>query len=131
MEDMNPEVAEEYQHYVNLYKGFIRPIMPASRIFHHAPVNAQDGVEEPWFAMEFDAADRSKGWATVVKLYPGPTEFVLHPKGLDPGRNYKVTFDSLRSSATISGLQLMTQGLPIRLESSLDSELLLFETITK
>ncbi len=129
LKDMNPEIVEEYRHYVDLYKNFIRPIMPTSRIYHHAPVNAHDGVEQPWFAMEFDSPDRSKGWATLVKLYPGPSEYLFHAKGLDPGKSYKVTFDSLRSSAVISGVQLMTQGLPIHLESTLDSELLLFEAV--
>lgn len=128
MKDINPEIVEKYHHYANLYKTFIRPIMPTCKIFHHAPINANDGVESnPWFAMEFDAPDRSKGWATIVKLYPGANDYQFRARGLDPGKNYKVTFDSLGSTATISGLQLMNEGLPIRLESVLDSELLLFE----
>ncbi|MGH9502386.1 MAG: alpha-galactosidase [Terriglobales bacterium] len=130
LKDMNPEVAEEYHHYVGLYKNFIRPIMPTSRIYHHAPVNDQEGVQNPWFAMEFDSPDRTKGWATLVKLYPGANEYLFRPRGLDPGKSYKVTFDSLRSSAVISGVQLMSQGLPVHLESTLDSELLLFEAVT-
>ena len=129
MGDLNPEIAEKYRYYANLYKAFVRPIMPTCRIFHHTPVNSSEGVENnPWFAMEFDAPDRSKGWATFVKLYPGPSDYQFIPRGLDPAKTYKVTFDHLKTSITISGLQLINHGVNIRLESVGDSELLLFET---
>ncbi len=131
MKDMNPVIADEYRYYANLYKNFIRPIMPTCKVFHHAPVNADDGVEQiPWFAMEFDS-DRSKGWATFVKLYPGKDNYQFVPKGLDPSKTYKVTFDRLKALVTLSGLDLMRKGLPIRLESTEDSELLLFEAVTQ
>jgi alpha-galactosidase len=131
MKDMNPEIVEMYRHYVNLYKNFIRPIMPTCVVFHHAPVNASDGVDKnPWFAMEFDSPDRSKGWATLVKLYPGTNDYEFIPRGLDPGKSYKVTFDRLKTSVNISGLDLIRKGLPVHLESVEDSELLLFEATT-
>jgi hypothetical protein len=79
--------------------------------------------------MEFDSPDRRRGWATLVKLYDGPDWYVFKPRGLDPGRSYKVTIDSLRTETVVSGLALSTQGLPVRLESPEDSELLLFEEV--
>ena len=42
-------------------------------------------------------------------------------------RTYRVTYDSLGESVTMRGLELARDGLPIRLEASLDSELILFE----
>lgn len=128
LKDMSPEIVDKYRHYVDLYKNFIRPLLPTCRIYHHAPVNAHEGVDQnPWFAMEFDSPDRMKGWATLVKLYNGPDWYVFRARGLDPGKNYKVTFDSLRTQRVISGLELATNGLPVRLESPEDSELLLFD----
>lgn len=130
--DVQPAILAKYQHYADLYKNFIWPLLPTCRVYHHAPVNARDGVDQnPWFAMEFDSPDRSKGWATIVKLYDGPDTYIFKPRGLDPGRTYHVTFDSLGTEITISGLQLITEGLPIRLESREQSELLLFETVEK
>ena len=130
LKDMSPETVEKYRHYVDLYKNFVRPLLPTCTIYHHAPVNAHDGVDEnPWFAMEFDSPDRAKGWATVVKLYSGPDWYVFKPRGLDPGRSYKVTIDSLRTQTVLSGLELASQGLPLRIESVESSELLLFEAV--
>jgi hypothetical protein len=57
----------------------------------------------------------------------GSDTYVLRPRGLDPGKSYRVTFDSMGTTATVDGLSLMRDGLPIRLESNLSSELLLFE----
>ncbi|MBI3118643.1 MAG: GH36 C-terminal domain-containing protein, partial [Candidatus Hydrogenedentes bacterium] len=53
--------------------------------------------------------------------------FLLRPRGLDSARNYRVTFDSTATSASMSGTELMMQGLPIRLENAAQSELLLFD----
>lgn len=47
-----------------------------------------------------------------------------------PRKDSKVIFDSLGMHATVNGLDLMTQGLPVRLEAVEDFELLLFDAIT-
>lgn len=130
LKDVNPAILDEYHYYSDLYKNFIRPLLPTCRIYHHAPVNAHDGVDEsPWFAMEFDSPDRLKGWATLVKLYKGPDSYLFQPKGLDPGKSYNVTFDSLHSKTVVSGLELMNRGLAINLEVPGSSELLLFDAV--
>ena len=117
LKDLNPTIVNEYQHYTELYKNLIRPLLPASRVYHHAPVNAHDGVDEnPWFAMEFDSQDQLKGWATFVKLYKGPDNYLFRPRGLNPAKSYSVTFDSLRSTTIMSGLDLMNRGLEVHLE---------------
>ena len=54
--------SELRQYYAKLYKEFIRPIWPTSRVYHHAPINLRGDVESsPWFAMEFAARDRTRG----------------------------------------------------------------------
>ena len=52
--------------------------------------------------------------------------YTFHPRGLDPGKTYRVTFDSLASSAAVTGLSLIREGVPVRLENVGSSELLLF-----
>jgi len=46
---------------------------------------------------------------------------------LNQRKTYRVTFDSLNATVSIDGLRLTTEGLPIRLETVLASELLLLE----
>ena len=130
LKDISPERLERYRYYANLYKKFIRPAFPTCKMYHHAPVTATGGVtSSPWFAMEFASPGGSKGWATFVRLRPGePDVYLLRPRGLDPAKTYRVTFDSTGTTANIDGLRLVQQGIPIRLESTLSSELILFES---
>jgi len=151
--ELSPQRLARFRHYDRIYKHFIRPLLPTCRVYHHAPVNWRDGVESgPWFAMEYAAPDRSRGWALVVRLRQGvgdayiyryPNEvsgdgcggagrydedmFKFTPRGLDPGRTYSVVFDALDSRVQMSGLCLQQEGLQIRLENVGMSELLLFE----
>ncbi|MFN8007211.1 MAG: alpha-galactosidase [Terriglobia bacterium] len=130
LQDMSPERLNRYRYYADLYKKFIRPLFPSCKMYHHAPVTATGGVtSSPWFVMEFAAPDRSKGWATLVRLRPGdPAEFVFKPRGLDPSKTYRVTLDSYGKASNVEGLRLIEQGIPVRLESTLSSELILFES---
>lgn len=131
VDEMNPHRAEAFRRYVDLYKGFIRPILPTSRVYHHAPISVDGGVESGgWFAMEMAAPDRSRGWATLMRTRIGggcTSEFILRPRGLDPGRTYRVTFDSMGCRGTVPGIQLMRDGLTFRLETLASSEVVLFE----
>jgi alpha-galactosidase len=129
IEELSPERRDRYAHYVNLYKTFIRPILPVCRMYHHSPVSSKGGVTSSgWFAMEYAAPDRKKGWATIVRI--GTTDsdtYVLRPRGLDRGRTYRVTFDSTGETVTRDGLDWVREGIPVRLESVMSSDLLLFE----
>ncbi|MCK5860963.1 MAG: alpha-galactosidase, partial [Candidatus Hydrogenedentes bacterium] len=129
LDSISPHRLERYRHYVALYKEFIRPILPTSRVYHHAPISARGGVESNgFFAMEFFAPDRSRGWATLVRIGPSDTDvYVFKPRGLDRGKTYKVTFDGTSETVFVDGLSLVRDGLPIRLEILASSELLLFE----
>ncbi len=49
-------------------------------------------------------------------------------RGLRAGRRYRVTFDNSGDVVEVSGLELQRDGLEIRLESPVTSELLLIET---
>ncbi len=129
VEELSPYRRDRYAHYVSIYKQLIRPILPTCRMYHHAPVTSRGGVtSNGWFAMEYTAPDRSKGWATIVRI--GPTDsdtYIFKPRGLDRGKTYRVTFDSTGETVSQDGMELIRDGLPIRLESVMSSELLLFE----
>jgi hypothetical protein len=98
-------------------------------MFHHAPVSSRGGVDSSgWFVVECIAIDRNKGWATIVRIGDSDSDtYVFQPRGLDIGKTYRVRFDSLDSEIEVSGLAMIREGLPVRLENMAASELLLFE----
>jgi alpha-galactosidase len=130
LKDLTPQRLERYRHYASLYKEFIRPLWPTCKMYHHAPVNMhQDFDADSWFVAEFASPDRTKGWATIVRLAETDSDlYVFRPRGLDPARTYRVTVDSVGTTARIDGIRLIEEGLPVRLETALSSELLLFQT---
>jgi hypothetical protein len=78
--------------------------------------------------MEFAAPDKQKAWAVIIRL--GKTEFgsyVLKPKGLDPQKKYRVTFDNTGKVESLEGSSLMENGLTTQLDADQESELLLFK----
>ena len=129
VEAMKPEFRDKCLHYANLYKSFIRPMLPTCKVWHHAPVNSTGGVESgDWFAMEFTSPNKTKGWATIIRLSDkAGNEYLLKPKGLDAKRQYRVTFDNTGKTETISGSQLTRDGINVQIPKEPCSELLLFE----
>ena len=67
-------------------------------------------------------ADRIEADSSAANL-------MLRLRGLDVGKQYRVTFDSSGQSCVVAGYALMKQGITVRLESALTSELLLFEAV--
>jgi hypothetical protein len=131
VEDLRPATQEKYLHYSRIYKSFIRPMLPTCKVYHHAPVNATGGVESSgWLAMEFTAPDRTKGWATVIRLAGAPTEgYLLKLKGIDEHAPYRVAFDNMGKTEDLAGYQLKREGLMICLPNNRGSELILLKQI--
>ena len=122
------ERRNDFLRYAKLYREFIRPLLPTSKLYHHAPVSAHGGVTSSgWFAVEFASPDRSNAWATFARIGTCESDtYYFVPKGLHRGKTYTVTFDSTGESVTADGLRLVQDGIPIRLESIAASELLVF-----
>jgi alpha-galactosidase len=129
LDALSPEVLDRYLHYAEIYKEFIRPLLPDCRIYHHSPISSRGGVSSSgWFAMEYASPDRSRGWATIVRMGQcEPDLYLFRPRGLARGGRYRVTFDSSGDSVAVDGISLVRDGIPVRLETVGSSELLLFE----
>ena len=115
-------------HCMNIYKGFIRPILPDSKIYHHTPEIKTDSKE--LYILEIGTPDKTKGAATVFRMSGGDTKtnkVIL--KGIDIGKTYKVTLDNSSSTFTATGRELLADGIPVNIPSSLSSELLLYEAV--
>jgi len=125
----NPAQLARGKHMVDLYKNFVRPFMSQSRIYHHTPVF---NSEEPqgWGVLELAARDHTRGMAGVFQLAaPHQPEYHLRPRGLDISRRYRVTWDNSGQTCEVDGFTLVQQGVVVRLEGALTSELLLFEAV--
>jgi hypothetical protein len=131
VEDLTPETREKFLHYNRIYKSLIRPMLATCKVYHHAPVNATGGVESgDWIAMEFTSPDRTKGWATVIRLGGTPTDtYLLKPKGIHEQATYRVTFDNTGKTEEIPGVRLMRAGLLIQPLANPRSELIVLEQI--
>jgi alpha-galactosidase len=125
----NPLQLERLTHAIQIYKDFVRSFHRDSRIFHHTPTEVN--AEHPgWGVLELDERDRSRGIAAFFRLGTmGASEYRFRPRGLDAAKTYAVTFDNTGQTARVDGFTLVTHGIPIRLESALTSELLLFDTV--
>ena len=128
--DFTPEDQAVYRHYAELYRTFIRPLMDQTLIYHHEPVNERGGVGSgDWTVMEFVAPDRSRGWATAIRMPCDAATYRFQPRGLDAKRSYRVTFDNSGEKQVRKGAELMREGLEIRTSPERHSELLLFEAV--
>jgi alpha-galactosidase len=113
---------------IELAKGFCRPVLAGHPVvYHHTP---DIGLFTPaeWCVLEYGLADRTRGYAGIFKLREGSAEYRFCPRGVDLGREYEVTLDNDRQTFRISGRELALTGLPIRLDSALTSELVLYKS---
>ncbi len=103
--------------------------MAAGRIYHHTP--SFEGPEpKGWGVLELASRDRTQAIAGVFQLSaPQQSEYLLRLRGLDVARRYRVTLDNSGQTCEVDGFTLMKQGLTVRLEGALTSELLLAQTV--
>jgi len=122
----NPVLLDKVRHMVDLYKDFVRPFMPTSRIYHHTPTQTGHNPKGVG-VMELASRDRSKAIAGLFHLGGPALEHRLRFRGLDPARRYRVTSDNAGSTFEAHGKDLVHDGLSVRLGAPLTSELLICE----
>jgi len=130
LEELTPYLKDRITHYLDIYKGHIRPIMEAgARVFHHTPFQPIF-APAPWCVLEYAHPD---GSAAVIALYRtsagGADEFLLKPHGLNPAATYAITSDNSGHTIELPGYELATRGVPVRLETALTSELVLYQRV--
>jgi len=125
----NPVFMRRLKHYVDLYKDFVRPFIGTSRIYHHTPEVA--GLDpHGWGVIELASEDRARDICALFQLSaPTHPEYELRLRGLDAARHYRVTFDNSGQSCFVDGFVLMEEGIKVRLEGALTSELLIIEAV--
>jgi alpha-galactosidase len=127
--ELNPMLRDKIRSGVDLYKRELRPILRDSVVYHHTPLTPYFS-QSPWLVLEYASPDKKRDVATLFRTsnFEDPI-YRFVPRGLDASLSYKVTFENRRETAELSGIQLMTEGIPVRLETAGTSEMLLFENL--
>ena len=126
-EPMNQELNRTILCYMELYKNFLRPIQNECKMYHHTPVVL--GLQgRGWVVNEFVSKDATAAYATVFRLSnTKENAWIFKPRGLDLSKNYKVSFVGKSAYFVANGYTLAENGISIRLDSPLTSQMLLFE----
>jgi alpha-galactosidase len=121
----SPEQRAAAQQEISVYKTKLRPLIRDADLYHVSP--RPDGIH--WDGIEYWDASRGNG---VVYVFRGTLErenrykFLL--KGLQGRTTYRVKFhDHSSADRTVTGQQLMSRGLTVRLSRPATSELIFLE----
>jgi alpha-galactosidase len=128
--ELNPVLRDKIRTGVDLYKNELRPILRDCVVYHHTPQTPYV-TESPWVVLEYGSPDKKRGVVTLFRTsnHDDPIYHFI-PRGLDASLAYRVTFENHAETFELSGIQLMMQGIPVRLETAGTSEMLLFENAT-
>lgn len=125
----NPVQMEFVRHSVEVYKNFIRTFLPDALVYHHTPDTNQI-CEDGFCAYEITSRDKCKSAIAVYALTCAKQDrYRVIPRGVHAGKIYKVTLDNSSAVFTISGLELINNGLAVSIPASMSSELVLFEAV--
>ena len=120
---------ERWRHTINLYKTFVRPMLSTSRLYHHTPIQRQTEAGD-WVVLECASDDGHCAYAGIFRLGDAAGEsYVFRPRGLDPSRTYRLTYDTRGYTRSIDGGRLMDEGVQVRVAAPFTSELLTFEAM--
>lgn len=122
----NDSLMKLVKHSVSFYKKYVRPVLPDSRIYHHTPdVDSIDSTGA--VILELSSCDGNTGFITVFTEPLNPNEKItVYPRGINEDVTYSVYLDNRRLEYTVSGRELASEGITVRLPSSLSSELIMY-----
>jgi alpha-galactosidase len=127
--ELNPILRDKIRTAVDLYKNQLRPILRDSLVYHHTP-QAPYLSESPWLVLEYATPDKKRSVASLFRTSNfEDSVYRFVPRGLDASLTYKVTFENRAETVELSGIQLIAEGIPVRLETAGTSEMLLFENV--
>ncbi len=133
--DWNTEQVYFVKHSYDIYKDFIRPYAETTMIYHHTP-EIYGTRPQGTGIIERANDDCTRSAIGIFRLTDATAEpdVIVYPRGLDESFTYKVFSDNSflkgRSGEyTAKGSELINNGIRVRLEDSLTSELLLIEKV--
>ena len=128
---INPVQMEFIRHSTDIYKNFIRKFLPFAKTYHHTPETSKS-LEEGFSALEIASPDgKNAAIAAFTLADPKTDSFTVIPRGISLDFNYEVNLDNSNAVFTVSGYELASKGISVRIPSSLSSELILIKAITQ
>ncbi|HTF27536.1 MAG TPA: glycoside hydrolase family 36 protein [Flavitalea sp.] len=133
LEELTPYMKTKIINYIKIYNEVIRPTMIGGKVFHHTPFLPLLKTS-PWCVLEYAKPDRSTSVSAIFrtsaeKSGSDPDKYVFYPRGIDPSKKYKVQLDSQMLSYEAAGELLIREGISIRLERPLASEMIILQSI--
>lgn len=123
--EANPALMECVKKYIGIYKEFIRPFHRQAKVYHHTPV-IPGGDGRGWCVLEYVSPDQRWAVAAVFRLVnAGENIYCLKFRGLNPALNYRLRFEPGGLLAEKDGFTLMQEGIEVRLDNALTSQLVL------
>ena len=132
----NGEAMDFIRHSTGVYKDFIRPFLPVSKVYHHTPT-LKDVEKTGASVLEVASPDGDKSAIAAFSLnvpsryaerpFEDRNTVVIFPRGIKQDRTYRVTLDNTGESFTEDGHKLLRHGIKVYLPSALSSELVLIE----
>jgi len=120
-----PLTAPIYKKNVAIYKESLRPLIREANIYHILP--RPDGIN--WDGIEYyDSMTREGAIMLYKPSISGGENNNIILKGLEPSQTYSFEFtDRPEQNITMTGAELMKNGLPVIMTGELTSEIILFE----
>jgi hypothetical protein len=96
-------------------------------VYHHTPVLPMM-EPSPWVVLEYGLPNKRKDVAGVFRTSQfGDSTYKFILRGIDFSKSYTVHFENSVQAVEMTGAQLLQNGIPVRLDDSLTSELILME----
>ncbi len=125
--ELDPLLGARIREGVDLYKQRVLPIMANGLVYHHTPVLPLM-EPSPWVVLEYGSPDKRKDVTGVFRTSQfGDSTYKLMPRGIDFSKNYTIHFQNSGQAVEMTGAQLLQNGIPVRLEDNLTSEMILME----
>ena len=128
--DRSTEYFQKTRQYVELHKGFCRPVLVGPPVVYHHTPDIGLYADAPWCVLEYGLADRSRGYVGVFRLSSGAAEYPLRLRGVELAGEYEVTLSNAGQTFRVPGRELALAGLPIRLDAAMTSELVLYQRVS-
>jgi len=129
---MNPNQIDFVRRSYTIYKTEIRPYAADGKIFHHTP-EIWEAQPKGTCILERASEDGCHAVIGVFTLSDaardGQEIVTVYPRGLDVSRRYALTFDNSGKTVNADGFTLVNEGIRVRLEAALSSELLVLRAV--
>lgn len=119
---------EKIRAALNTYRTLVRPNLPGCRVYHHTPEVSAEAPDSVGI-LEIGSKDRRFGMLGVFALTrPENPAISFRFRGLDASLRYRIIMDD-KVVCEKDGYSLMYEGMEVRLETALDSRVVIASAI--